>query len=266
MKKGIIASVIAISFILIIYFAFFSLGIKFASDMVKAKLDSYDYIYYDNYTVDRNKIIITNFIIDKEDINGFYLEASSVEISKVSRELTGDIYFKDLLVDYYGGSYSFDNALAKADFNKIISSDFDNIVISEFGISSFTADLKNSYDNIIGIMDVNIGDEYSEMKLSDINDSNGFYLGEFSIGTRDIDSFFNTVVCLNNYDGYSFYGEECVNEYMSEYMSGPVREINKITGKKNRYTKKLSNPPAYKPKKKKQSKFQSALAQTQQNR
>ncbi len=56
------------------------------------------------------------------------------------------------------------------------------------------------------------------------------------------------------------------NEYMSEYMSGPVREINKITGKKNRYTKKLSNPPAYKPKKKKQSKFQSALAQAQQNR
>ena len=56
------------------------------------------------------------------------------------------------------------------------------------------------------------------------------------------------------------------NEYMSEYMSGPVREINKITGKKNRYTRKLSNPPAYKPKKKKQSKFQSALAQAQQNR
>lgn len=56
------------------------------------------------------------------------------------------------------------------------------------------------------------------------------------------------------------------NEYMSEYMSGPVREINKITGKKNRYTKKLSNPPAYKPKKKKQSRLQSALAQAQQNR
>ncbi|MDE5604536.1 MAG: hypothetical protein K2I73_03010 [Eubacterium sp.] len=54
------------------------------------------------------------------------------------------------------------------------------------------------------------------------------------------------------------------NEYMSEYMGGPVREINKITGKKNKYTKKLSNPPAYKPKKKKQSKFQSALVQAQQ--
>ena len=54
------------------------------------------------------------------------------------------------------------------------------------------------------------------------------------------------------------------NEYMSDYMAGPVREINKITGKKNKYTKKLSNPPAYKPKKKKQSKFQSALAQAQQ--
>ncbi|MDE6723283.1 MAG: hypothetical protein K2J55_03715, partial [Eubacterium sp.] len=56
------------------------------------------------------------------------------------------------------------------------------------------------------------------------------------------------------------------NKYMSEYMGNPVREINKITGKKNKYTKKLSNPPAYKPKKKKQSKFQSALAQAQQNR
>lgn len=55
------------------------------------------------------------------------------------------------------------------------------------------------------------------------------------------------------------------NEYMSEYMAGPVREINKITGKKNKYTKKLSNPPAYKPKKKKQSKFQSALVQAQKN-
>lgn len=54
------------------------------------------------------------------------------------------------------------------------------------------------------------------------------------------------------------------NEYMSEYMGGPVREINKITGKKNKFTKKLSNPPAYKPKKKKQSKFQSALVQAQQ--
>ena len=55
------------------------------------------------------------------------------------------------------------------------------------------------------------------------------------------------------------------NKYMSEYMGNPVREINKITGKKNKYTKKLSNPPAYKPKKKKQSRFQSALAQAQQN-
>lgn len=55
------------------------------------------------------------------------------------------------------------------------------------------------------------------------------------------------------------------NQYMSDYMAGPVREINKITGKKNKYTKNLSNPPAYKPKKKKQSRFQSALAQAQKN-
>ena len=41
------------------------------------------------------------------------------------------------------------------------------------------------------------------------------------------------------------------DKYMSEYMSGPVHEINKITAKNNRFTKKLNNPPAYKPKKKK---------------
>ncbi len=41
------------------------------------------------------------------------------------------------------------------------------------------------------------------------------------------------------------------DRYMTEYMAGPVHEVNKITAKKNRYTKKLANPPAYKPKKKK---------------
>jgi hypothetical protein len=41
------------------------------------------------------------------------------------------------------------------------------------------------------------------------------------------------------------------DKYMTEYMSGPVHEINKLTAKKNRFTKKLANPPAYKPKKKK---------------
>lgn len=41
------------------------------------------------------------------------------------------------------------------------------------------------------------------------------------------------------------------DEYMSEYMAGAVREVNKITAKKNRYTKRLNNPPVYKPKKKK---------------
>ena len=39
--------------------------------------------------------------------------------------------------------------------------------------------------------------------------------------------------------------------YMDEYMAGPVHEVNKITAKNNKYTKKLKNPPAYKPKKKK---------------
>lgn len=41
------------------------------------------------------------------------------------------------------------------------------------------------------------------------------------------------------------------DEYMSEYMAGAVHEVNKITAKKNRYTKRLNNPPVYKPKKKK---------------
>ncbi len=41
------------------------------------------------------------------------------------------------------------------------------------------------------------------------------------------------------------------DKYMTEYMSGPVHEINKLTAKNNRFTKKLKNPPAYKPKKKK---------------
>ena len=40
-------------------------------------------------------------------------------------------------------------------------------------------------------------------------------------------------------------------KYMTDYMAGPVHEVNKITAKKNHYTKKLANPPAYKPKKKK---------------
>ncbi|MGN0523970.1 MAG: hypothetical protein ACI4IG_06830 [Eubacterium sp.] len=41
------------------------------------------------------------------------------------------------------------------------------------------------------------------------------------------------------------------DKYMTEYMAGPVHEINKLTAKKNRFTRKLKNPPAYKPKKKK---------------
>lgn len=57
---------------------------------------------------------------------------------------------------------------------------------------------------------------------------------------------------------------EVAKKYMSEYMSGPVCEINKITAKKNGLTKKLANPPAYKPKKQRAGMMQSALAQQQQ--
>lgn len=52
---------------------------------------------------------------------------------------------------------------------------------------------------------------------------------------------------------------ETADKYMSDYMSGPVHEINKITAKNNRLTKKLKNPPPYKPKKKKNNFMQNAL-------
>ena len=41
------------------------------------------------------------------------------------------------------------------------------------------------------------------------------------------------------------------DKYMTEYMAGAVHEVNKLTAKNNRYTKKLKNPPDYKPKKNK---------------
>lgn len=41
------------------------------------------------------------------------------------------------------------------------------------------------------------------------------------------------------------------DEYMIEYMAGPVHEINKLTAKNSRLTKKLKNPPPFKPKKEK---------------
>ena len=56
---------------------------------------------------------------------------------------------------------------------------------------------------------------------------------------------------------------ETAEKYMSDYMSGPVHEINRITAKKGGLSKKLSNPPAYKPKKKKSNLMSSVL--TQQN-
>ncbi|MCH5321821.1 MAG: hypothetical protein J1E36_08645 [Eubacterium sp.] len=59
---------------------------------------------------------------------------------------------------------------------------------------------------------------------------------------------------------------ETADKYMSDYMSGPVHEINKITGKNNSLTKKLKNPPAYKPKKKKAGMLQNALNSQNTNR
>lgn len=51
------------------------------------------------------------------------------------------------------------------------------------------------------------------------------------------------------------------DKYMTEYMAGPVHEVNKLTAKKNRFTKKLANPPAYKPKKNKAFSAANALGQ-----
>ena len=51
------------------------------------------------------------------------------------------------------------------------------------------------------------------------------------------------------------------DKYMTEYMAGPVHEINKITAKNNKWTKKLKNPPAFKPKKKRANVLQNALNQ-----
>lgn len=59
---------------------------------------------------------------------------------------------------------------------------------------------------------------------------------------------------------------ETADKYMSDYMSGPVHEINKIMQKKNSLTKKLKNPPAYKPKKKKTGVLQNALNSQNVNR
>ena len=52
---------------------------------------------------------------------------------------------------------------------------------------------------------------------------------------------------------------EVADKYMSDYMSGPVHEINKITAKNNSLTKQLKNPPPYKPKKKRKGFMQNAL-------
>ena len=51
------------------------------------------------------------------------------------------------------------------------------------------------------------------------------------------------------------------DEYMTEYMAGAVHEVNKLTAKKNRFTKRLNNPPAYKPKKKKSFSAMNQLGQ-----
>ena len=48
---------------------------------------------------------------------------------------------------------------------------------------------------------------------------------------------------------------------MTEYMAGAVHEVNKLTAKKNRFTKRLNNPPAYKPKKKKSFSAMNQLGQ-----
>lgn len=55
------------------------------------------------------------------------------------------------------------------------------------------------------------------------------------------------------------------DKYMSDYMSGPVHEINKLMSKNKKINKLLKNPPAYKPKKKKTNFMQNALQAQNQN-
>lgn len=52
---------------------------------------------------------------------------------------------------------------------------------------------------------------------------------------------------------------EVADQYMTEYMAGPVHEINKITAKNGRMVRRLLNPPPYKPKKKRKNPYQLAL-------
>lgn len=54
------------------------------------------------------------------------------------------------------------------------------------------------------------------------------------------------------------------DQYMTEYMAGPVHEINKITARNGRLSKQLKNPPPYKPKKKRVNPLQNALTQNPQ--
>ncbi len=54
---------------------------------------------------------------------------------------------------------------------------------------------------------------------------------------------------------------EIADKYMTDYMAGPIHEINKLTAKNNKWTRKLKNPPPYKPKKQKKTPFQSQLSQ-----
>lgn len=51
------------------------------------------------------------------------------------------------------------------------------------------------------------------------------------------------------------------DKYMTEYMAGPVHEVNKLTGKKNRFTRRLAKPPVYKPNKRKQFSVGNQLGQ-----
>ena len=67
--------------------------------------------------------------------------------------------------------------------------------------------------------------------------------------------------------GVTILGAMQNDKYMSDYMSGPVHEINKLTAKKgSSLMKKLKNPPAYKPKKKKNNFMQNALQAQDINR
>ncbi|MBQ9531977.1 MAG: hypothetical protein IJR70_07885 [Eubacterium sp.] len=85
-------------------------------------------------------------------------------------------------------------------------------------------------------------------------------LGEiFEVGTNEVQDIIGVTILGEMKNDKEMMA--VADKYMTEYMAGPVHEINKITAKNGSLTKKLANPPAYKPKKNKSFSLANALNQ-----